>query len=124
MTEHIKQTCANCNEHAPQAARVSILGFRSRHPEWKIVEEHGARKLRKEFRFGVFDGAITFAEQLLYMARTEGHHPVIRMERNTKTVFVTWWTKEINDIHNRDLLLARQTDRLFDNRTVRVLLDA
>lgn len=115
MTEKAKYTCIDCNEYAPRAAHVSIMGFQSKHPDWKIISEHGAEKLRKQYTFSVFDAAINFAEQLVYLGREEGHHPVIRLERNTMRVFVTWWTKEINGIHNQDLILAEQTDRIYEN---------
>lgn len=70
--------------------------------------------------FSAFDSAINFAEQLIYLAREEGHHPVIRLERNTMRVFVTWWTKEIKGIHNQDLILAEQTDKLFGRHSINV----
>lgn len=115
MTDKTKHTCTDCNEYAPRAAHVSIMGFQSKHPDWKIVSEHGAEKLRKQYTFSVFDAAINFAEQLVYLGRKEGHHPVIRLERNTMRVFVTWWTKEIDGIHYQDLILAEQTDRIYEN---------
>lgn len=30
------------------------------------------------------------------------------------TVIVTWWTQKIKNIHNQDLILAQQTERLFE----------
>lgn len=114
MTEPANRTCTDCNRYAPRAARASIIGFQSAHPGWETVQEHEAEKIRKQFEFTVFADAIAFAERIVYLAKAEGHHPVIRMERNTMRVFVTWYTKEIKGIHNRDLLLAQQTDRLYD----------
>lgn len=113
MAEKTRRTRVDCNEFVPRAAHVSIMGFQSRHPGWETINEHGAEKLRKQYSFGVFDAAIAFAEQILYLAKTEGHQPVIRLERNTMRVTVTWWTKEIKGIHNQDLILAQKTDWLF-----------
>ena len=123
MTEKTRYTCIDCNEYAQRAAHVSIMGFQSKHPDWKIISEHGAEKLRKQYTFSVFDAAINFAEQLVYLGREEGHHPVIRLERNTMRVFVTWWTKEIKGIHNNDLMLAGHTDNLFNSRSINMWSD-
>ena len=119
MTETTRHTCTDCNQYAPRAAHVSIMGFQSQHPGWEAVSEHGMEKLRKQYAFDVFDAAIAFAEQIIFLARAEGHHPTIRLERNTMCVIVTWWTKALNGIHNSDLILAAQTDRLFDAEQVK-----
>ena len=123
MTQQTKHTCSNCSEFAPRAAHVSIMGFQSTHPGWQTVSEHGAKKLRKQYSFSVFDAAIAFAEEILYLGKAEEHHPVIRLERNTMRVFVTWWTKEIKGIHNSDLVLAEQTDKLFNRGSIKVRSD-
>jgi 4a-hydroxytetrahydrobiopterin dehydratase len=124
MPKKTTYTCTDCNKFAPRAARASIKGFQSRHSDWEIVSEHGAEKLRKQYSFNDFDAAIEFAEQLVLLARKEEHHPVIRLERSTMRVFVTWWTKEIGGIHNQDLILAGQTDHLFDLSHINVWPDA
>ena len=124
MTQRTENTGTDRSGHAPEGMHESLVRFQAKHPGWETVSEHGAEKLRKQYEFSSFDAAIAFAEALLYLGKAEGHHPVIRLERNTMRVFITWWTKEINGIHHRDLTMARETDRMFDLSSVNVWSDA
>jgi 4a-hydroxytetrahydrobiopterin dehydratase len=124
MTQRSKNTHTDRNGYASGAASDSIVRFLAKHPGWETVSEHGTEKLRKQYEFSGFDAAIAFAEALLYLGKAEGHHPVIRLERNTMRAFITWWTKEINGIHHRDLTMAQETDRIFDLGSVNVWSNA
>ena len=115
MPERKKQTCIACADDAPRAGRVAILGFQSQHPAWQIEVEDQIDKLRRRFSFESYEDAVDFTNELAEMSEFEKHHPAILLEWGAVTV--TWWTHKIGGLHSNDLVMAQQTDELFESRS-------
>ena len=85
--------------------------------EQKICEaclpdaDNDIQKLSKVFTFANFIEAQNFTNKVANMAEKEGHHPSITLEYGRVTV--KWWSHKIKGIHEHDLKLSEQTDRLL-----------
>lgn len=112
MTDKKTRTCHACDSHAPTAETVSMWGFQAEHPLWAFVDEENIRKIKRRFLFSNYSEAVKFTGQIAALAAYEDHHPAILLEWDTVTV--TWCTKSIGGLHNNDLIMAQQTDKLFD----------
>ncbi len=80
-------------------------------PDWEIVEEDGAKKLRRDFEFGNFVEALQFANEIGEIAEEQGHHPIIILTWGRATI--TWYTHDIKGLHENDFLMAAKSDKLY-----------
>ncbi len=78
---------------------------------WEIVEVEGIKRLRREFAFKDFLGALEFTNQVGEIAEAEDHHPALLTEWGKVTV--TWWTHVIKGLHKNDFIMAAKTDVLY-----------
>ena len=73
---------------------------------WEEVE--GA--LQREFRFRDFAEALAFVNRVGEAAEAANHHPDVEIRWNRVTL--RWWTHTAGGITERDVQLARETDRI------------
>ena len=79
-----------------------------------FVEEDGVDKIRRQFSFETYTESINFTDEVAALADFEDHHPAILLEWGRVTV--SWWTHKIGGVHMNDLLMARETDHLYQHR--------
>lgn len=79
-------------------------------PQWQCIRQ-GDPKLEREYRLADFAQALAFAQVVGQIAEQAGHHPILVVAWGV--VKVQWWTHEIHNIHNNDLILAAKTDQAY-----------
>ncbi len=111
MTALCEETCTACRLGAPLLTAAELAELRRQIPAWRVVEEEGIKKLRREFSFKTFADALAFANRVGELAEGHDHHPVLAVEWGKTTVI--WWTHKIRGLHRNDAILAAKTDLLF-----------
>ena len=83
-----------------QRYMASVLG-------WELEED---KKIKKEFRFKDFLGAMSFVNKVAALAENEGHHPSILILYNK--VRITLSTHAVSGLSENDFIMAAKIDRL------------
>lgn len=81
-------------------------------PNWQVVTEEGASKLKRMYKFKNFVEALAFTNKVGDLAESEDHHPDILLEYGKATV--TWWSHNIKGLHRNDFIMAARTDALYE----------
>lgn len=115
MTQLSEETCEACRIGAPLLTSAELAELRVQIPAWRVVEEEGVKKLRREFDFKNFTEALAFANRVGDLAEAHNHHPAITVEWGKTTV--VWWTHKIRGLHRNDAVLAAKTDVLLNQAT-------
>lgn len=103
------RSCVPCKGGTPPLSREQAEALRAREvPRWELSE--AADRLRREFRFKDFRGAMKFVNRAADVAEEEGHHPDFHVHYNR--VLVEIWTHKIGGLHENDFILAAKIDRL------------
>lgn len=108
--------CVACRSDAPTMTEAEIAELHPQVSEWEIVEQDGAKKLIRVFRFDDFAQALAFTNALGQVAEEEGHHPALLTEWGRTTV--TWWTHKIKGLHRNDFVMAAKADELYRRLSV------
>ena len=111
MTELSKQSCEACKADAPLISDEDLKRLMPKIPDWEIIVIDNIMRLRREFNFKDFAGAMAFTNRVGEIAEDEGHHPAILTEWGKVTV--TWWSHKIKGLHKNDLIMAARTDEVF-----------
>ncbi len=82
---------------------------------WSLGKEDGVLKLSRSYRFGNFNEALGFANQVGEQADKEDHHPSITVEWGRATV--VWWTHSISGLCINDFIMAARCDVIFEQGT-------
>ena len=107
--ELVAKACVPCEGGVPKysaeaaAAQVALL------PEWRLT--HDATRIRRDFSFRDFRGAIRFLNNVGALAEREGHHPDLHLERY-RTAWVEIFTHAIGGLSENDFILAAKIDAL------------
>ncbi len=80
-------------------------------PEWDLVQEGGADKLRRTFEFRNFAEALGFTNRVGELAEEHRHHPIITVTWGRATI--TWYTHDINGLRHNDFKMAARTAKLY-----------
>jgi len=111
MSELVQSSCVPCRGGVPPLTDEAIARLQPEVPEWQVVEEEGVRRLRREFRFKDFRGAMDFAIAVGELAEREQHHPDLHVAWGK--VIVETWTHKIRGLHQNDFVLAAKTDEIY-----------
>lgn len=111
MTQLSQETCEACRMGAPALTSSELADLRRQIPAWRVVEEEGIKRLRRDFAFQNFADALAFANRVAELAEAHNHHPSLTVEWGKTTV--VWWTHKIRGLHRNDAVLAAKTDVLF-----------
>lgn len=68
------------------------------------------KKIKKEFKFADFKGAMEFVNRIARLAEEESHHPAIFISYNK--VRLTFSTHAIGGLSENDFIMAAKTDKL------------
>lgn len=75
--------------------------------EWELVD---GVKIRREFKFKDFKGALEFTDRVGALAEEQQHHPGIFLTWGK--VKVTLYTHKIGGLHRNDFVMAAKIDEL------------
>jgi 4a-hydroxytetrahydrobiopterin dehydratase len=111
MSDLCNLKCEACREGAPKVTNEEILLFKTKIPEWSILDVEGVSQVQRKYKFKNFAQAIEFTDQVGAVAEENGHHPSILTEWGKVTV--TYWTHKIKGLHKSDFIMAAKTDKLY-----------
>ena len=69
-------------------------------------------KLSKTFLFKNYRQSFGFVSQIVLLAEKKNHHPTITLEYGSVTI--TLISHDVNEITERDIDLAKQIDKIYD----------
>lgn len=69
-------------------------------------------KLTKTFSFKNYRQSFGFMSQIVLLAEKKNHHPSITLEYGSVTVALI--SHDVNEITERDIDLAKQIDKIYD----------
>src|SRR3989344_4800959 len=95
--------CVPCQGGVQPIQGKELDKYKQEVPSWELYE--GSTRIRKEFVFDNFKGAINFVNKVADQAEREGHHPNIYVF-DYKHVRIELWTHKINGLHKNDFILA------------------
>ena len=67
-------------------------------------------RLKREFKFKDFIGAMKFVNRVADLAESEGHHPDFHIHYNK--VLIELWTHAVGGLSENDFILAAKIDKL------------
>jgi 4a-hydroxytetrahydrobiopterin dehydratase len=70
-----QKTCVPCQGGVPPLSRVQAVVLGRETPDWSLNDE--ANRIERGFKFGGFQTALDFVNQVGDLAEIEGHHPDI-----------------------------------------------
>ena len=105
-----QETCLPCHGNLPTISETEISQLMPQIPDWKIVEENGAKHLKRSYTLSNFQQALAFTQSVGEAAEKAGHHPVLVTEWGKVTV--SWWTHAIHGLHRNDFIMAAKTDEI------------
>ena len=69
-------------------------------------------KLSKTFSFKNYRQSYGFVSQIVLLAEKKNHHPTITLEYGSVTIALI--SHDVNEITERDIDLAKQIDKIYD----------
>ena len=69
-------------------------------------------KLIKTFSFKNYRQSFGFVSQIVLLAEKKNHHPTITLEYGSVTIALI--SHDVNEITERDIDLAKQIDKIYD----------
>ena len=69
-------------------------------------------KLSKTFSFKNYRQSFGFVSQIVLLAEKKNHHPTITLEYGSVTIALI--SHDMNEITERDIDLAKQIDKIYD----------
>lgn len=111
MSELSQQHCEACRADAPKVTDEELRELMPKIPDWEVIVIDDIMRLTRDFKFGNFVEAMSFANRVGEIAEDANHHPAILTEWGK--VNVTWWTHKIKGLHKNDLIMAARTDDVF-----------
>jgi 4a-hydroxytetrahydrobiopterin dehydratase len=111
MTGLTQATCTPCRDGAPTLTDAEIASLRPQVSDWQVLNVNGIRRLRRQFTFKDFRGALDFTVAVGELAEREQHHPDIHLAWGK--VMVETWTHKIRGLHENDFILAAKIDALY-----------
>ena len=110
MAEDLNQKhCVPCEGGVPPLDSEEVEELLTEVRGWELLEG-SPPKIQKKFKFGDFEEAMKFVNDLAKLAETEGHHPDIEISYNMVTIQL--YTHAIDGLHENDFILASKIDDL------------
>jgi 4a-hydroxytetrahydrobiopterin dehydratase len=110
MDNLAEKTCTPCRGGVPLLTQEEAERFHVQVPEWGLRDD--AHRIERSFRFANFREALSFVQQVGWLAETQGHHhPDISFGWGYATVSLR--TKKIKELQENDFIMAGRIDRIF-----------
>jgi pterin-4a-carbinolamine dehydratase len=100
--------CQPCEGGTPPLTAEAATKYLASIAGWELFE---GTKIKKEFKFKNFIGAMDFVNRLAKTAEAEGHHPTILISYNK--VKITLTTHAIGGLSENDFIMAAKIDKLI-----------
>ena len=113
MTSLNQEKCEACRRDSPSVTDAEVAQLKPELPEWEMISENDIPKLDRVFKFGNFQQALDFTNELGNLAEEQGHHP--RLTTEWGRVQVTWWTHKIRNLHRNDFVMAAKSDQVYQS---------
>jgi len=102
--------CVPCRGDVPPLGEAEVRRLQGElQPGWEATE--GGRRLRREWRFADFRGALTAANKIGDLADAQDHHPDLHVAWGRLVVEI--WTHTIGGLSEADFVFAAKCDRLL-----------
>ena len=112
MSELSKKSCVPCKVGTPPLEGDELKRhFDLLEEGWELIE---GKKIKKNYKFKDFKGALGFVDDLGKIAEEEGHHPDIELSYGKASVLL--WTHKIGGLSESDFILAAKSDVVFASR--------
>lgn len=82
-------------------------------PNWQVEQDDPEPRLVRTFNFDDFAEALAFTNKVGGAAEANDHHPQITLTWGS--VKVEWWTHSEGGITNKDIDMAKTTDKLVSS---------
>ncbi|WP_417579862.1 4a-hydroxytetrahydrobiopterin dehydratase [Nitrincola sp.] len=105
------QQCNFCRSDAPKLSAEQAQAEMRVIPDWVLVKDADALKLKREFSFVDFASALAFTNRMGAFAESIGHHPDLLTSWGK--VEVVWYTHKIGGLQQGDFLSAIETELLY-----------
>lgn len=102
----LKQKCMPCELGGEPMQETEINMYMADLSSWTLSEDK--KKIKKEYKFADFLGAINFVNHIAEIAEEEGHHPDIYIFYNK--VHIELWTHAVGGLSLNDFILANKID--------------
>lgn len=80
---------------------------------WNLIKSTQGYQLQRNFDFDSFFEASRFVHEIGKRTRTSKHFPHITLTE--QQVSVTWWTPQVQGLHQNDFVMALTTDEIYDD---------
>lgn len=101
--------CVPCKGGTPPMTDMDEDRYIKETPSWTLLRE-GMHKIKRQFAFKDFKGAMGFIDKVAEIAEAEGHHPDIYISYNK--VQLELFTHAIHGLSENDFIMAAKIDRL------------
>lgn len=103
------KACAACEKGAPPLTPAEREQLMSRlKTPWEVVEN--GKKIRREFKFADFKGAMKFINKIAVVANQESHHPDLFIYYNI--IKVELWTHNVGGLSENDFIMAAKIEQI------------
>lgn len=101
--------CVPCKGGIPPLSDTDEDKYLIDVPSWTLLRE-GMHKIKREFIFKGFKGAMSFVNKVAEIANAEGHHPDIYIFYNK--VQLELYTHAVHGLLENDFIVAAKIDRI------------
>lgn len=107
MTHLVNKVCEAIRDDESPVRGEDLTHYRAQiDNEWDIQDEE---RLSRKFMFSSYEEAVEFTNRIAGIAKSEGHHPEIRLSYGEVEVELT--THELEGLHENDFIMAAKIDR-------------
>lgn len=107
--------CVPCKGGTPPMTDMDEDRYIKEIPSWTLLRE-GMHKIKRQFAFKNFKGAMGFVNKVAEIAEKEGHHPDIYISYNK--VQLELFTHAIHGLSENDFIMAAKIDMLNRNDVI------
>jgi 4a-hydroxytetrahydrobiopterin dehydratase len=111
MDKLANKDCVPCRKGDLPVSQEQIAEYLEILPDWDIKEREGIPRLEKSYIFSNFQEALNFTNRVGELAEEVDHHPAILLTWGKAAV--SWWTHEIQDLHENDFIMAARTEKVY-----------
>lgn len=110
MKNLLTKKCVPCEGGTQPMSKEESQKYLSEVLGWEFFPPAGGKKIKKQFTFKNFKGAMAFVNKVADLAESEGHHPDIFISYNK--VRLELWTHAIGGLSENDFIIAAKINNL------------
>jgi len=108
----LTRKCVPCEGGVPPMSDEDEETYLEEVPGWDL-DRSGEHKIRRDFRFDDFSGAIAFVNKVAAIAEEEGHHPDIHIYYNKVRLEI--YTHAIGGLFENDFIIAAKVNEVLES---------